>query len=44
MQIGSKIVSMIYWFAVVLLCWFTTAKLQIKVSAIDCGFREVEFG
>jgi len=25
------------------LCRFTTAKLQIKVSAMDCGFREVEF-
>ena len=43
MQIGSNMVSMICWFAVVLLYRFTTAKLQIKVSAMDCGFREVEF-
>jgi len=43
MQIGSNIVSMICWFTVLLSYWFTTAKLQIKASAMDCGFREVEF-
>lgn|GEM_PF-6196830 len=43
MQIGSNMVSMICWFAVVLLCRFTTAKLQIKVSSMGRGFRGVEF-
>lgn len=30
--------TLIYRFAVVLSYWFTTAKLQIKVSAMGCGF------
>ena len=32
----------VYCFAVVLSYWFTTAKLQIKVSARGHGFREME--
>jgi uncharacterized membrane protein len=35
--------ALIYCFAVVLSYWFTTAKLQIKVSAMGCGFRGMEF-
>jgi hypothetical protein len=36
--------ALVYCFAVAQSYWFTTAKLQIKVSAMECGFRGVEFG
>jgi len=36
--------ALVYWLTVLLSYWFTTAKLQIKVSAMECGFRWVEFG
>jgi hypothetical protein len=35
---------LVYWLIVVLSYWFTTAKHQIKVSAMGCGFRWVKFG
>lgn len=36
--------AQVYCFVVALSYWFTTAKLQIIVSAMECGFRGVEFG
>ena len=36
--------TLVYCFAVVLSYWFTTTKHQIKVSAMECGFRGVELG
>ena len=36
--------ALVYCFAVVLSYWFTTAKLQIKVSTMGCGFKGVELG
>ena len=44
LQQHSSYDALVYCFAVVLSYWFTTAKLQIKVSAMECGFRGVEFG
>ena len=42
LQQHSSYDALVYCFAVVLSYWFTTAKLQIKVSAMGCGFRGVE--
>ena len=33
--------ALVYCFAVALSYWFTTAKLQIKVSAMECEFSDV---
>lgn len=43
LQQHSSYDALVYCFAVVLSYWFTTAKLQIKVSEMGCGFRKVEF-
>ena len=44
LQQHSSYDALVYCFAVALSYWFTTAKHQIKVSAVECGFRGAEFG
>ena len=43
LQLHSSYDALVYCLAVVLSYWFTTAKLQIKESAMECGVRGAEF-